>query len=66
MTNQEIVLAAFDKLGGTVHHNKALISAISDMFSISKVAATELVELAISDGVLSMNSIGELRRGPAA
>lgn len=66
MTNNEIVLKVFDHLGGSVNHNKAVISAISQMFTLSQVAATQLVELAIADKVLVMDSIGELRKGPAA
>jgi hypothetical protein len=66
MTNTEIVVKAFDHLGGSVNHNKALISAISQMFTVSEAAATQLVELAIADRVLVMDSIGEIRKGPAA
>lgn len=66
VTNTEIVMKAFDHLGGSVNHNKALISTISQMFIVSEVAAAQLVELAIANGVLVMDSIGEIRKGPAA
>ena len=62
MTNTEIVLDAFDSMGGSMQHNKALIFAISQRFKVAETLAIQLVEQAISDGVLTMDSIGEVRK----
>lgn len=62
LTNNEIVISAFDHLGGTVNHNKALTSAISQLFTVSVVAATQMVELALRDGVIVVNALGEIRK----
>ena len=64
--NTQIVLNAFDHLGGTVNHKNALIAAISQIQTVSEVMATQLVGVAVADGVLVMNGTGELRKGPAA
>lgn len=65
MTNTEIVLATFDKMGGTMQHNKALIFAISQQHKIHESLALQLVEQAIRDGVLTIDAIGEVRKGSA-
>lgn len=62
MPNNEIVLDAFDALGGSVNHNKAVIAAISRRNSINETLATQLLEQAIRDGVVTKDSIGEIRK----
>lgn len=62
MTNNEIVLDAFDALGGSVNHNKALIAAICRRCTVGESLAAQLVEQALKDGVITMDAVGEIRK----
>lgn len=62
MTNNEIVLDAFDTLGGSSNHNSALIAAICRRSTVSAVLAAQLVEQAINDGVITIDALGEIRK----
>lgn len=61
MTNTEIVLDTFRAMGGSTQHNKALIFAISQRHKIAENLALQLVQQAIQDSVLTIDSIGEVR-----
>lgn len=62
MTNNAIVLAAFDQLGGSVNHVQALIAAVRRTSPMADELARQLIDRAIKDGVLTIDSIGEVRK----
>jgi hypothetical protein len=62
MTNNEIVLETFDAMGGSVQHNKALMFGISKRLAVSEALAIQLIEIAIDEGKLTIDSIGQVRR----
>ena len=62
MSNNEIVLEAFDAVGGSTRHRKTLITALSQRRTIAKELAAQLIDLAIGDGVLTMDATGEIRK----
>jgi hypothetical protein len=62
MTNTEIVLETFEAMGGSVQHNKALMRAISERFTVAEELARRLVVLTIEAGVLAIDSNGDVRK----
>lgn len=62
MTNHALVLKAFDHLACTVNHVNTLIPAVQRLGPTAEHLARQLVEQAINDGVLTMDSLGEVRK----
>lgn len=62
MTNHEAVMNAFDQLGGSGNHIQALIAAVRGAGPLADELARQLIQLAIADGLLTIDATGQVRK----
>ena len=62
MTNREVVLKAFDEMGEGAVPRVALVHAISQRQVVNEVLATQLVDQAVKDGLLTVDPLGIVRK----
>lgn len=62
MTNHEHVLTTFDEFGDKVVPIRALEAAMVKMWPMADVLARQLIQIALADGVITMDGHGDIRR----